>query len=62
VLVLERRHLVGGVCVTEETFAGFKVSTAAYVVTPGGGVMGIACWNAAREILRARRLRRFTSG
>jgi phytoene dehydrogenase-like protein len=31
VLVLERRPLVGGVCVTEETFAGFKVSTAAYV-------------------------------
>jgi phytoene dehydrogenase-like protein len=31
VLVLERRHLVGGACVTEETFAGFKVSTAAYV-------------------------------
>src|ERR671919_2860223 len=31
VLVLERRHVVGGACVTEETFAGFKVSTAAYV-------------------------------
>jgi phytoene dehydrogenase-like protein len=31
VLVLERRHLVGGACVTEETFPGFKVSTAAYV-------------------------------
>src|SRR6202035_2724273 len=31
VLVLERRHLVGGACVTEETFEGFKVSTAAYV-------------------------------
>ncbi|MGL4550968.1 MAG: phytoene desaturase family protein [Gemmataceae bacterium] len=31
VLVLERRHVVGGVCVTEETFPGFKVSTAAYV-------------------------------
>jgi phytoene dehydrogenase-like protein len=31
VLVLERRHVVGGACVTEEVFAGFKVSTAAYV-------------------------------
>jgi phytoene dehydrogenase-like protein len=32
VLVLERRHVLGGACVTEEdTFPGFKVSTAAYV-------------------------------
>src|ERR1700676_1152250 len=32
VLVLERRYLVGGACVTEENiFDGFKVSTAAYV-------------------------------
>jgi phytoene dehydrogenase-like protein len=31
VLVLERRELVGGTCVTEETWPGFKVSTAAYV-------------------------------
>jgi len=31
VLVLERRHIVGGACVTEEIFPGFKVSTAAYV-------------------------------
>ena len=31
VLVLDRRYLVGGACVTEETFPGFKVSTAAYV-------------------------------
>lgn len=31
VLVLERRHVVGGACVTEEIFKGFKVSTAAYV-------------------------------
>src|SRR5437660_12888040 len=31
VLVLERRSLVGGACVTEEIFPGFKVSTAAYV-------------------------------
>ncbi len=31
VLMLERRHVVGGACVTEETFPGFKVSTAAYV-------------------------------
>jgi phytoene dehydrogenase-like protein len=32
VLVLERRYIVGGACVTEErTFPGFKISTAAYV-------------------------------
>jgi phytoene dehydrogenase-like protein len=31
VLLLERRYIVGGACVTEETFPGFKVSTAAYV-------------------------------
>lgn len=31
VLVLERREIVGGACVTEEVFPGFKVSTAAYV-------------------------------
>jgi phytoene dehydrogenase-like protein len=31
VLVLERRELVGGTCVTEEVWPGFKVSTAAYV-------------------------------
>ena len=31
VLVLERRYIVGGACVTEDTFPGFKVSTAAYV-------------------------------
>src|SRR5262245_51868450 len=33
VLVLERRPLVGGCCVTEEPWPGFKVSTAAYVVS-----------------------------
>jgi phytoene dehydrogenase-like protein len=31
VLVLERRYIVGGACVTEETFRGYKVSTASYV-------------------------------
>src|SRR5579862_9578305 len=31
VLVLERRYLVGGACVTEEIWPGYKVSTAAYV-------------------------------
>src|SRR3954451_8904943 len=31
VLVLERRDVLGGACVTEETFPGFKVSTCAYV-------------------------------
>ncbi|WP_447973747.1 phytoene desaturase family protein [Nitrospira sp. Kam-Ns4a] len=33
VLVLERRSVVGGACVTEEVFPGFKVSTAAYLVS-----------------------------
>ena len=33
VLVLERRPLVGGACVTEEVFPGFRVSTAAYLVS-----------------------------
>jgi len=31
VCVLERRHIVGGACVTEEIAPGFRVSTAAYV-------------------------------
>src|SRR6478736_2273512 len=31
VLVLERRDVIGGACVTEELWPGFKVSTAAYV-------------------------------
>lgn len=30
-LVLERRYLVGGACVTEEVFPGYKVSTTSYV-------------------------------
>ena len=30
-LVLERRHLLGGACVTEELWPGFRVSRAAYV-------------------------------
>lgn len=33
VLVLERRELVGGACVTENLWPGFKVSTASYVVS-----------------------------
>jgi phytoene dehydrogenase-like protein len=33
VLVLERRQLVGGACVTEEVFPGYRVSTAAYLVS-----------------------------
>ncbi len=33
VLVLERRNLVGGACVTEEVWPGYKVSTAAYLVS-----------------------------
>jgi len=31
VLVLERRDIVGGACVTEEPFPGYKVSTVSYV-------------------------------
>ncbi|OGZ61282.1 MAG: hypothetical protein A2932_02075 [Candidatus Spechtbacteria bacterium RIFCSPLOWO2_01_FULL_46_10] len=31
VMVLEKRNIVGGSCVTEETFPGFKISSAAYV-------------------------------
>jgi phytoene dehydrogenase-like protein len=31
VLVLERRHIVGGACVTEEVWPGYRVSTAAYL-------------------------------
>jgi phytoene dehydrogenase-like protein len=31
VLVLERREIVGGACVTEEPWPGYKVSTASYV-------------------------------
>ncbi|MEQ9408994.1 MAG: NAD(P)/FAD-dependent oxidoreductase [Fuerstiella sp.] len=33
VLVLERRNLIGGACVTEELWPGYRVSTAAYVVS-----------------------------
>ncbi len=33
VLVVERRPLVGGCCVTEELWPGYRVSTAAYVVS-----------------------------
>src|SRR5437660_12612884 len=31
VLVLERREVVGGACVTEELWPGYRVSTAAYL-------------------------------
>ncbi|REJ64537.1 MAG: NAD(P)/FAD-dependent oxidoreductase [Planctomycetota bacterium] len=33
VCVLERRHVLGGACTTENLWPGFKVSTAAYVVS-----------------------------
>src|SRR6266536_38044 len=33
VLVLERRPIVGGAAVTEESWPGYRVSTAAYVVS-----------------------------
>ena len=53
VLVLEKRYLVGGCCVSEETWPGFKVSTAAYVNSLfdqiSSGIwscinMGLRCW------------------
>jgi phytoene dehydrogenase-like protein len=33
VCVLERRHVLGGACTTEELWPGYKVSTAAYVIS-----------------------------
>jgi len=33
VLVLERRHLVGGAAVSEEKFPGFKYTVCSYVVS-----------------------------
>ncbi len=33
VLVLEKRHLVGGACVTEEIAPGYRASIASYVVS-----------------------------
>jgi phytoene dehydrogenase-like protein len=33
VLVLERRDVIGGACVTEDLWPGFKISTASYVVS-----------------------------
>ena len=33
VLVLERRHILGGAAVTEEVFPGFKFSVCSYVVS-----------------------------
>ena len=33
VLVLERRHVVGGAAVTEEIYPGFKYSVCSYVVS-----------------------------
>lgn len=33
VCVLERRHVLGGCCTTEEIWPGYKVSTAAYVIS-----------------------------
>ncbi|HLE22625.1 MAG TPA: FAD-dependent oxidoreductase, partial [Vicinamibacteria bacterium] len=33
VVVLERRHLVGGATVTEELYPGFKYSVCSYVVS-----------------------------
>ncbi len=47
-LVLERRYIVGGACVTEEVFPGFKVSTTSYV-----------CSLLRPEIIRDLELKRF---
>ena len=33
VLVVERRHVVGGAAVTEEVFPGFHISVCSYVVS-----------------------------
>ena len=33
VVVLERRHVLGGAATTEELWPGYKVSTAAYVIS-----------------------------
>ena len=33
VLVLERRHIVGGACVTEEIFPGYRFLTLSYVTS-----------------------------
>src|SRR5438876_2072506 len=33
VLVLERRHVLGGAAVTEEVFPGFRISVCSYVVS-----------------------------
>ena len=33
VIVLERRHVLGGAAVTEEIFPGFRFSVASYVVS-----------------------------
>lgn len=33
VLVLERRPVIGGACVTEEVWPGYHVSTASYVMS-----------------------------
>jgi phytoene dehydrogenase-like protein len=33
VLILERRHLIGGAAVTEEVFPGFRISVCSYVVS-----------------------------
>ena len=47
VVVLERRERVGGACVTEELWPGFRISRAAYVV---GLLRGVV----ARELGLAR--------
>src|SRR5262249_45389288 len=33
VLVVERRHVIGGACVTESPWPGYKVSSASYVMS-----------------------------
>ena len=44
VLVVERRHLVGGCCVTEELWPGYRINPAAYVVSlllPENSIVGL---------------------
>jgi phytoene dehydrogenase-like protein len=45
VLVLERRPMVGGACVTEELFPGYRLSSCSYICHGAPG------HNAARAIL-----------
>ena len=62
VLVLERRHVIGGAAVTEEIVPGFKFSRASYladVCVIGSGITGIgAVWNLVKGFRERPRVRR----